>query len=33
VIPLSVIFTVCTVLKMHVPVSDNIKKHAWNLKR
>ena len=28
VIPLSVIFTVYTVLKMHVPVSDNIRKYA-----
>ena len=33
VIPLSVIFTVYTILKMHVPVSDNIRKHAWNSKR
>lgn len=32
VIPLSAVFTICTVLKMRVNVSDNIKKHAWNSK-
>ena len=32
VLPLSVVFTVCAVLKMHVNVSDTIKKHIWNSK-
>ena len=32
VIPLSAVFTICTVLKMRANVSDNIKKYAWNSK-